>query len=710
MLTGAVTDDTVLTSKFYATDMDKMRARGKHWETVKGCTSFNALGMTSGIARGIHAYADLDGNNVLVAASASAVNAWMGGTRIDITPKWADVWLHNSSIRTISGTTATFKWFVYQPSTDTFSVAPHNLVVGDQITFGNVVGTGGTILTGPYTVTAIIDIYQFTITVTAGTVTSATPFTATVKFRNGLTDGTGDPPALKPRAWSISNFGENAVMCASDGTPVWAWQPAQSTPNIITNGTFSAALAPPWNAGGWALSSGVVAYNTLGGTADLTYDVSNNVLEGGKTYEMSFQVVSASGGLDVFRVRIDAIDIWPRAITPTWKNSSGAARTYTFRFVCPANPLLLKFTATINGVTPGGITLDNVSIVQMPIASPINEAPQKNYALFVDGNGILSVLGSYEADGDFNPTLLRWCDNGNYRTWIPDSSNVAGELPLGIGSVAVCGAQVGARNLILTDDAAYAASFTNNGYSLSVIGTGCGAMSTNCLAVVNSRAYWPSKKSICYYDGQQVTALECSIKTRFAAKISQYQANKIFSWRNVEYNEIWMHYPHSDDGLEVSRYLILNLLDKENPWAFGTMNRTCMEKAGIFTSPIGVDVSGNIWNHETGADFPGLALPYLESGYIGAEDGDQWVGCRRYYPDIKDQIGNIRFTVTGKRAPQGQNNTQVIGPLVMVPNKRTIDFLINCRQFKFKWESESSPSNWRLGVVGLEMKPGGGRR
>ena len=74
--------------------MDKMRARGKRWETVKGWSSFNASGMTSGIARGIHAYADLDGNNVLIAASASAVNAWMGGTRIDITPKWADVWLH----------------------------------------------------------------------------------------------------------------------------------------------------------------------------------------------------------------------------------------------------------------------------------------------------------------------------------------------------------------------------------------------------------------------------------------------------------------------------------------------------------------------------------------------------------------------------------------------------------------------------------------
>jgi hypothetical protein len=84
LLTGAVTDDTVLASKFYATDMDKVRARGKRWETIKGWKSFNALGMSSGIARGIHAYSDLDGNPVLVAASESDFTAWMGGNRINI--------------------------------------------------------------------------------------------------------------------------------------------------------------------------------------------------------------------------------------------------------------------------------------------------------------------------------------------------------------------------------------------------------------------------------------------------------------------------------------------------------------------------------------------------------------------------------------------------------------------------------------------------
>ena len=79
----------------------------------------------------------------------------------------------------------------------------------------------------------------------------------------------------------------------------------------------------------------MVAYNTLGSTGDLTYDVSNNVLEGGKTYEMSFQVVAASGGVDVFRVRIDTIDIWPRAITSSWTAPVRLAPTHSGLSVPP---------------------------------------------------------------------------------------------------------------------------------------------------------------------------------------------------------------------------------------------------------------------------------------------------------------------------------------------------------------------------------------
>ena len=68
-----------------------------------------------------------------------------------------------------------------------------------------------------------------------------------------------------------------------------------------------------------------------------------------------------------------------------------------------------------------------------------------------------------------------------------------------------------------------------------------------------------------------------------------------------------------------------------------------MVKSGTFRSPIGIDVLGNVWYHDIGSDMPGgLVLPFVESGYVTAEAGDTWLGCKRYYPDIADQVGNIQ--------------------------------------------------------------------
>ena len=75
-----MTDDTDLAAKLHAIDMDKVRFRGNRAETIKAWLAFNASGMSSGTARGIHTYTDLDGDPIVVAASESAVNAWMGGT------------------------------------------------------------------------------------------------------------------------------------------------------------------------------------------------------------------------------------------------------------------------------------------------------------------------------------------------------------------------------------------------------------------------------------------------------------------------------------------------------------------------------------------------------------------------------------------------------------------------------------------------------
>jgi hypothetical protein len=713
LVPGALSDDTDLAVSLRAADMDKVRSRGKRYETIKGWTAFNASGMSAGKARGGYSWAALDGTPWVIMCSESAINAWGGGSRLTITPKWVDTFIDSANVLFTDNLVTIDSWAVYDPVTDTSEEKAHYLQVGDSVTLAGVPSTGGGYTANAaFTVASITSPYALTLTASGSTpgISSSLPggYAVTAAFRSGLSTGTGDLVSQKARIYSVSNFGENAVFCGSDGTPIFYFQPASSYPEIISNGTFTG------NANGWTLGSGgggsgIWAYNTNkvtftgSASANLSQSISASVT-GGKTYELSFTVSAMTTAAAVsLSTKIDSIKIYPDLVG-AGVGANGYNQVYTTRFVMPANPTNLVFSASGDSST-STVTLDTISLKLLNIAHRLNEAPQKNYALFTDAaNHVLHVLGSVEADGDFNPLLSRWSAQDNYRDWIPDTDNIAGELTLGAGSYGVCGGTVGGINVLLSDDAAFAAAFTANGYSLQALGRGCGALGAQSLAIHNNIAFWAGIKGFHAFDGARVLNIECPIKDRYVTKLSQYQENKTFAWINTEYGEVWFHYPHTTDGNETSRYAIYNFLEEGNPWSFGTFDRTTWIRPSVFQYPIAVDTSGNIWSHETSTAMSGsITLPFVETGYVTAGAGDRWLGCRRYYPDIEGQVGNITWTLTGKRRPQGTSDTQVITKTLTTSTSKA-DFLISMGQAKFKWASAATPTNWRLGVVGLEMK------
>ena len=212
---GALSDDTDLAAKLHAIGMDKTRSRGGRWETIKGWTEFSALPMTAGTARAIHTYSDLDGNPIVIAASESAVNAWMSGSRIDITPLWTDVWLGTGALTAGSSSTELIvNWVIYNQATnETGEASRHFLQVGDVVTFSNLVNEDATpeALNGPHTITSVaFDHFTIAVTNTAN-IDVQLPFICTMAFRAGLATGVGDMVSQKTRIASIDNFGENAV-------------------------------------------------------------------------------------------------------------------------------------------------------------------------------------------------------------------------------------------------------------------------------------------------------------------------------------------------------------------------------------------------------------------------------------------------------------------------------------------------------------------
>jgi hypothetical protein len=707
-LAGVVSDDTELASKGRYSDADKVRFRGGLPETISGWSAFNASGVASGKARGAHAWTTLDGERVYAAASETAVYAWIGGSRTTITPRWMDVWLDDCFTCVSGSSTYTCTFKPLNVATGSIGAAQnHFLLVGQSVTFSNGKQTvGGRSMNITATITAVSGAtFTFTHPTGNATGTEATPvgeqILLTVAFKAGLATGTANTAIGRPRIYTMDNFGEELVFCGSDGTPIWCWQPELAYNELITNGDFASATG--WAAGGdWNISGGAATNN--GSVEGILSQAVAGVLEPGRVYELSFQTTSfvANGQLTPL---IDSVEIFP-TIDSSISNDDDFTTTWTARFVCPPNPQNLSFAADANG--GGNITIDNVSVKLEDTAYPLSLAPQKNYACFVDANRILIALGSVEADGDFNATLIRWCDQENLSDWTPDTDNLAGEYPVGKGNYFVGGAVVGERNLVLTDDGAHVMAFTGSPgsvYSIVPVAQACGLIGANAIASYGGKAFWASMQGFHAFDGTSVLSIECPMKDRFVNKLPDYQSNKTFSFINSEFGEVWFCYPHEDDGTEVSRYLTFAFIDQDNPWSCGTLNRTIMTRAGTFEFPIGVDTSGNVWYHETGTSFSGtgITLPYIETAWLTGKDGDQWSGCRRYVPDIEGQVGNIEWTCKFKRRPQGQLNTTTLGPYLVIPNQEKVDFLGRGRQVKMRWESATSTTKWRIGVIGLEM-------
>jgi hypothetical protein len=703
LLPGVVSDDTDLAAKGRYSSADKVRFRGGKPETISGWEQFNASGIASGTARGIHAWTNLEGEPVVAVATESAVYAYINGTRTTITPVWAEVWIGGSEVDGVQslefdGTTVTGAWTIFTPSTGgVASPSPHYLEVGDVLTLSNL-RDGSTDIV--LTLTAVTDT-TWTGTKTSGTAAGSIytdEYMVQVAFRTGVVTGTADSASERATIYSLDNFGEDLVFCRSDGSPIWRYQPELSYDELVTDGDFGAGAADTWAYGtGWALTAGE-AVKTAGVSSNLSQAISG-VLEGGRIYEMVFTTSSFTAGtLNTF---IDSIKIFPQIDAD---NDADPTRTWTFRFTCPASPTNLIFTAS----STCNVNIDNVSITLVDVATPIQTAPLQNYACFVDANRILVALGTVEVDGDFSAMTLRWSDQENAADWVPDTDNLAGDFPLGKGNYLVGGKVVGERNLIWTDDGVYTMVFNGSPgsvYSIVPLADGCGLLGAHSVGVYSGKAFWMSRNGFHASDGAQVLAIDCPVRDLVFSKLAQYQENKTFGWMNIPYGEVWFHYADSDDdNTEISHYVSYAFLEKDNPWSCGTLDRTCMVRAGTFNNPIGVSVDGSIWYHEKGMEFLGAdILPFVETAYLTGEDGDQWTGCRRYVPDFDRQVNPIQFTVTFKRRPQGQYNTTVLGPFIIREGQEKVDFMGRGRQMKLRWQSDNYITRWRHGVVGLEM-------
>jgi hypothetical protein len=328
------------------------------------------------------------------------------------------------------------------------------------------------------------------------------------------------------------------------------------------------------------------------------------------------------------------------------------------------------------------------------LAAAITNAPTSNKAILVTQERILFALG---AGG--NPRKVQWCDQENNTTWTPAANNQAGDYELATPGTLMAGKRVKGVNLLFTDIDVHTANYVGAPfvYGFEKAGSGCGLISSQSVAAIDTAAIWMSKSGFWIYDGY-VKPLPSDVSDYVFGNMNFNQASKVYAVDNSQFGEIWWYYPSSQSNVNDS-YVIFNY--RENHWNIGSLARTAGTDAGVFVSPLMVSTDGYIYEHEVGFAYDSASL-YAESGPVQLGNGDNIMSVRQVVPD-EQTLGEAVVSFKTRNYPTGDQST--FGPYTAA---NPTDVRFAARQVNVK-VTGAVLADWRIGVMRLEAIPSGKR-
>ena len=328
------------------------------------------------------------------------------------------------------------------------------------------------------------------------------------------------------------------------------------------------------------------------------------------------------------------------------------------------------------------------------IAAAITNAPTSNKALLVTAERILMALG---AGG--NPRKVQWCDQENNTLWTPAGDNLAGDYELATPGTLIAGKRVKGVNLLFTDVDVHTAQYVGAPfvYGFEKAGGGCGLISAQAVAAIDTAAIWMSKAGFWIYDGY-VKPLPSDVSDYVFGNINFNQASKVYAVHNSKFGEIWWYYPSSASN-ENDSYVTFNY--RENHWNIGTLARTAGTDASVFVNPMAVSTDGFIYEHEIGFFYDSASL-YAESGPVQLGNGDNIMSVRQVVPD-EQTLGEAVVSFKTRNYPTGTQST--FGPYTAA-NPTSVRF--SGRQVNMRVTGDTL-ADWRIGVMRLDAIPAGKR-
>jgi hypothetical protein len=328
------------------------------------------------------------------------------------------------------------------------------------------------------------------------------------------------------------------------------------------------------------------------------------------------------------------------------------------------------------------------------LAAVITNAPTGNKAVLVTAERIMFALG---AGG--NPRKVQWCDQENNTLWTPAGDNQAGDYELATPGTLIAGKRVKGINLLFTDVDVHTAQYVGAPfvYGFEKAGSGCGLISAQSVAAIDTAAIWMSKSGFWIYDGY-VKPLPSDVSDYVFGNINFNQSSKVYAVHNSKFGEIWWYYPSSGSN-ENDSYVTYNY--RENHWNIGLLARTAGTDAGVFSNPMAVSTDGYVYEHEVGFSYDSASV-YAESGPVQLGNGDNIMSVREVIPD-EQTLGEAVVSFKTRNYPTGTQST--FGPYTAA---NPTDVRFAARQVNVK-VTGAVLADWRIGVMRLDAVPSGKR-
>lgn len=627
-------------------------------QKLGGWVSIPVIAKLAGICRGLFGWADLVGTAHVAAGTEQRLYVLTGGALSDITPVvfTSDI---APAIATTAGLTAAIVTDAgYPPS------------VGDWVNIVTWVSRGGLIFAGFYRITGTSGT---TYTIDAGVPATATQASGgTVPSYTTSTGSSVVTVALTAHGLSVGSVYQATVSTVVSGLTISGGYIVNT---VVDANSFQIAAS--------GVAAGVATVAENAGNMRIQYLLPSGV-----------RVNTASGG---------------------WGSGDWGGGDWGTTSAGDTSPLVnLLRTWSLDHFGQDLIAAPNLGKIyhwSPPDIAPAvvidASAPTINCVVFSIAQAQIIIACGTEAAGSYFPTLIRWCDSGDFTDWVATVTNQAGSFQLPSGSYVSAAMAVGFGALIWTDADLWSVTYQGLPFvfSFNQIAVACEALSKKAPAAVGQMVVWPSSKSFFRYANGSVTPMDCPVWDFFFDNLDLLQTDAVCSAVNTLFNEVAWYFPFTESS--TVGYVKWNY--SLDTWDYGTLTRTAWVDHSPYGNPIGSDDQGMLFMHETSADADGMALDcFAQSGYYDLADGDQMQVVKVIIPDFVASAGaNIQITALATDYPGDPPRSY--GPFTVTPQTRRLNVSLRGRQVAFRIGSSDLGSFWRMGAIRYSSKNAGSR-